>query len=100
MIQKLLALFRELPRIWPLMLDGRVPLFAKISAILAAILIVSPLDLLGDIPVLGLIDDAALLALVVHLFVRFSEGRVAQPAPQVRNVTPHDEVPTDRPALP
>jgi uncharacterized membrane protein YkvA (DUF1232 family) len=40
---------------------------------LAAVLIVSPLDILGDIPVIGLFDDVTLLALLVNLFVLVSE---------------------------
>jgi uncharacterized membrane protein YkvA (DUF1232 family) len=64
---------RKLPQVLPLMRDARVPLWAKVAAALAAVLIVSPLDLLGDIPVLGLLDDVALLMLVLHLFVTFGE---------------------------
>lgn len=65
----------ELPRIVPLFRDGRVPPWAKILTVLAAVLIVSPLDLLGDIPLLGFFDDGALLLFVVHLFVSFAEKR-------------------------
>ncbi len=65
----------ELPRLLPLFRDGRVPLWSKIVAGLAAALVISPLDLFGDIPLLGLVDDAALLLLIVHLFVAFAEKR-------------------------
>jgi uncharacterized membrane protein YkvA (DUF1232 family) len=65
----------ELPRLLPLLRDVRVPLWSKVLAGLAAALIISPLDLLGDIPLIGLLDDAALLLLVVHLFVAFAEKR-------------------------
>jgi uncharacterized membrane protein YkvA (DUF1232 family) len=65
----------ELPRLLPLFRDGRVPLWSKILAGLAAALVISPLDLFGDIPLLGLVDDAALLLLIVHLFVAFAEKR-------------------------
>ena len=92
---KLVTLSREIPRVWPLMRDARVPVMAKVGAVLAAVLIVSPLDIFGDIPVLGLIDDAALLAFVVHLFVRFSERAVANNAPIVRNVTPEGPSPAE-----
>jgi uncharacterized membrane protein YkvA (DUF1232 family) len=69
------VVYRELPRIVPLFRDGRVPAWAKVLAVLAAVLIVSPLDLLGDIPVVGLFDDAALLLFVAHQFVTFAEKR-------------------------
>jgi uncharacterized membrane protein YkvA (DUF1232 family) len=65
----------EIPRIVPLFRDARVPAWAKAAAVLAAVLIVSPLDLLGDIPLLGFFDDGALLLFVVHLFVSFAEKR-------------------------
>jgi len=67
----------ELPRLLPLYRDARVPTWAKVAAIAAAIFIISPLNVLGDIPLLGFFDDAALLAFVVHYFVRFAEGRIA-----------------------
>ena len=52
--------------------DGRVPGRLKWSALAAAVLVISPLDLLGDIPLLGVVDDAALLALVLAWFTRAS----------------------------
>lgn len=69
------AVRHEVPRIVPLFRDARVPAWSKALAILAAVLIVSPLDLFGDIPFLGFFDDGALLLFVVHLFVRFAEKR-------------------------
>jgi uncharacterized membrane protein YkvA (DUF1232 family) len=73
---RLFALLRsELPRVLPLLRDERVPMWSKILAGFFAALILSPIDLLGDIPLLGLLDDAALLLLVVHLFVGFAEKR-------------------------
>lgn len=85
---------RELPRVIPLYRDARVPLWAKIAAIAAALLVVSPLNILGDIPLLGFFDDAALLAFVVHYFVRFAEGRIANAfvVPNVKNVGPRATV--------
>ncbi len=71
---------REVPRVMPLMRDARVPLWAKLAAGAAAALVVSPIDLLGDIPVIGLVDDVALLVLVTHVFVGFAERRAARQA--------------------
>jgi uncharacterized membrane protein YkvA (DUF1232 family) len=76
-LRVLYAAKRELPRVLPLMRDTRVPLWAKIAASVAAVLIISPIDLLGDIPIIGLIDDVALLMLVIHVFVGFAERRTA-----------------------
>lgn len=48
--------------------DRRVPLYAKIPAILAAGLFFSPIDLIPDfIPVLGHIDDIIIIPLLIKL---------------------------------
>ncbi|MGA2392945.1 MAG: hypothetical protein ABSH03_06335 [Candidatus Lustribacter sp.] len=45
-----------------------VPLHLKLIALAGALLILSPINLLGDIPFLGLFDDVALLALLAGWF--------------------------------
>jgi uncharacterized membrane protein YkvA (DUF1232 family) len=45
-----------------------VPLHLKLVAAAAALVIISPLNVLGDIPFLGLFDDIALLALLAGWF--------------------------------
>jgi uncharacterized membrane protein YkvA (DUF1232 family) len=69
------AIKRELPRVVPLFRDPAVPLWAKLLTVAAALFIVSPLNILGDLPLLGFFDEAALLALVIHRFVSFAESR-------------------------
>lgn len=64
----------------PLMRDERVPFALKGLTAALAILIVSPIDIFGDIPVLGLLDDAALLSLVCYWFVRLAARHVYEPA--------------------
>lgn len=59
------AIFRALP----LARDARVPFSLKLGALAIALLIISPIDLFGDIPVLGALDDAALLTLLCMWFV-------------------------------
>jgi uncharacterized membrane protein YkvA (DUF1232 family) len=61
------------PRVLPLMRDHRVPQWLKVSAVAAACIIISPLDIFGDIPILGILDDATLLALLATLFVNTAE---------------------------
>ncbi len=83
----LAATRRAAVRLIPLFLDRRVPLWLKIGTIATGLLVLSPLDPLSDIPILGLypglgIDDAALLALLANLFVMFADRSV------MRNVTP------------
>jgi len=45
-----------------------VPLHLKLIALAGALLILSPINILGDIPFLGLFDDVALLALLAGWF--------------------------------
>ena len=72
---RLLRFFR-LARAWKsfaaafrMMRSPRVPVYLKIAVGLLALLILSPLNILGDIPVLGLFDDVALLSLLAGWFV-------------------------------
>jgi uncharacterized membrane protein YkvA (DUF1232 family) len=59
------AIFRTVP----LLRDRRVPLALKLIAAAFALVVISPVDLFGDIPVLGALDDAALLTLLCMWFV-------------------------------
>jgi len=68
---------RQLVRLPALLRSDRVPRRLKIVALVLALLIVSPLNVLGDIPLLGIADDAALLALLLNWFVGAAEGYVA-----------------------
>ena len=70
----------ELPRVLPLLRDARIPLRMKIAAGLAALFIISPLNILGDIPLLGFLDDAALLLFLAHWFVGYGERTLANAA--------------------
>jgi uncharacterized membrane protein YkvA (DUF1232 family) len=54
------------------LVDTRVPGRLKFLAVVATLFVLSPLNLLGDIPVLGAIDDTALLMLVLTWFTRAS----------------------------
>lgn len=56
--------------------DVRVPSWLKIGGLIAAALIISPLDPLADIPVLNIFDDAALLMLAAKMFLALSPAAV------------------------
>lgn len=71
---------KALPQVVPLMRDARVPVALKALAGAAAVLIVSPIDIFGDIPVLGALDDAALLTFAAVWFVRLA-ARHVEPVP-------------------
>src|SRR5215472_16654663 len=56
--------------------DIRVPLWLKIGGLIAAGVIVSPLDPFADIPFLNVLDDAALLMLAARIFFMLIPGDV------------------------
>ena len=60
----------------PLMRDARVPVGLKAGAAALALLIVSPIDIFSDIPVLGALGDAALLTLLCMWFVHVAAKHV------------------------
>lgn len=82
----LMAAGRNFRRMLPLMRDERVPLAMKAGTAMLALLIISPLDVFGDIPVLGLLDDAVLLTLLCSAFVWLATRLVE------KNVTPVREI--------
>lgn len=85
---------RSLPQLVPLFKHQHVPAWLKTITVMAALLIVSPLDIFSDIPVLGIFDDVALLALLLNFFVllaggfalRASQAESAQPGTAVRDM--------------
>ena len=64
----------------PLVRDARVPLPLKLIAAAIALLVISPIDIFSDIPVLGALDDAALLTLLCVWFVS-QASRHVEPVP-------------------
>ena len=65
------ALFAELRLAWRLMREPRVARYAKAVPVLAALYVLSPVDIIPDIlPVLGQMDDLGVLVLSVKLFLR------------------------------
>jgi uncharacterized membrane protein YkvA (DUF1232 family) len=94
-MKALWALRRNAVRVWRLFLDQRVPAGLKLVTAATALFVISPLDPLSDIPVLGVIDDALLLTLVAWLFVRFCPADVvaeytrAAEESRLKNVTPN-----------
>lgn len=73
---------RNFKRAWPLVRDERVPVALKAVTGVLALLIISPLDVFGDIPVLGILDDAVLLSLLCMAFVWMATQTLE------KNVTP------------
>lgn len=64
-------------RAFALARDARVPGHLKLLALLGAALIISPLNVLEYIPLLGIVDDVVLFGLLLSWFVRAAEGSLA-----------------------
>ena len=73
---------RHLPNLaklyWRLFLDGRVRLRAKSILVVAAIYLVSPLDLVPNLvfPFVGLVDDAVVAWVALRWFIASCPGAV------------------------
>jgi uncharacterized membrane protein YkvA (DUF1232 family) len=109
-VAELVDILRRLPSyirlVWALLRDGRVPWAQKL--ILAGILgyIVLPIDLVPDvIPVLGQLDDIAVILLGLDLFIRSAPqdivdehlARIAQDKDQLaRDIATADRLLGDR----
>jgi uncharacterized membrane protein YkvA (DUF1232 family) len=73
--KEVLDLVRKLPTyvrlVWGLLRDPRVPLLSKGLLVLLAGYLINPIDVIPDfIPVLGQLDDIAVVLLVLDLFIR------------------------------
>lgn len=62
---------KELLLMWALLRDARTPASAKLVAILAALYVISPVDLITDfLPILGWLDDGIVAYLLFKLAQR------------------------------
>lgn len=93
-LKTLWALRRQASRVARLFFDRRVPAPLKALTALGALIVVSPVDVLGDIPLVGVVDDTLLLMVLAWLFVRLcppdvvAEYGSAAAASRFKNVTP------------
>jgi uncharacterized membrane protein YkvA (DUF1232 family) len=64
---------------WRLFRDPRVFVLAKVLLVVGLVYVISPVDLLFDVlPILGWLDDAAVLVLTVGGFIRLCPPLVVQ----------------------
>ncbi len=72
-------LFNSFRIAWKLMWDSRVPMGAKVVPILTVLYVLSPIDLVPDmVPVLGQLDDLAIILLGIRLFIAVSPKDVVE----------------------
>jgi uncharacterized membrane protein YkvA (DUF1232 family) len=84
------ALRATIPRVLPMMRDPRVPFWLKAGTLAGTAFIISPVNLLGDIPVVGVVDDIALLSLLAMVFVKLASAQAegGEPEPELKTVHP------------
>jgi uncharacterized membrane protein YkvA (DUF1232 family) len=62
--------------------DGRISAWNKLLALLAVLYVISPIDLIPDVPVVGWLDDAGVVAAVaayyLHQFARRRQVRAGE----------------------
>lgn len=64
---------------WLLIKDNRVPLTTKLVPIIILLYVVSPIDILPDLlPILGQIDDLALIIVGLDIFINLSPRSLIQ----------------------
>jgi len=63
---------------WRLLTDRRVPAWVKLIPVAALVYLLSPIDLLPDLmlPVLGELDDVAIILLALKMFVDLSPSNI------------------------
>jgi uncharacterized membrane protein YkvA (DUF1232 family) len=71
---------RQLRLAWRLFLDRRVPLWTKLVPPVALAYVLSPIDILPDIPPMGLnqLDDIAVVLLGIKLFIELAPPDVVR----------------------
>ena len=71
---------RQLRLAWRLLLDRRVPLWTKVVPPVALAYVLSPIDILPDIPPMGLnqLDDIAVVLLGIKLFIELAPPEVVR----------------------
>lgn len=66
---RLFRIWRSFGNALRLMRSPRVPMHLKIVTGVLALVIISPINILGDIPLIGMFDDVALLGMLAGWFV-------------------------------
>ena len=97
-VAEAVELIRRIPTyvrlVWALLRDRRVPPQQKLTLVGIAAYLVLPIDLIPDfVPVLGQLDDVAVILLGLDLFIRSAPqdvveehvARIAQGSDQLRN---------------
>jgi len=93
----LAQLVRTLRLVWRLLFDSRVPVFPKLIILVAAVYVISPIDLIPDVILgLGQLDDIGIVILAIGLFIELCPRAIVEEhrraiAEQAGGTTPHAE---------
>ena len=72
-------LWADVKLAWRLTLDPDVPSYLKLIPAVVGVYLLSPFDLIpGFLPIIGQIDDLAILLLGIKLFIRLAPDEVVQ----------------------
>ena len=70
---------QEIRLVWALLRDPRVPGYLKLLPALFVVYLLVPFDLIpGFIPIIGQLDDLALLLILLPLFIRLAPDEVVE----------------------
>jgi uncharacterized membrane protein YkvA (DUF1232 family) len=69
---------------WGLLRDRRVPLHLKSIPLFVILYLISPLDLISGLPVIGQLDDLAILLFGLRLFVRLAPVEIVEEHREMR----------------
>lgn len=70
--------FQQIKLVYNLMLDGRVPALTKLIPVAAVAYLVLPIEPTDILPILGQLDDVALLMLGTRLFLELAPAEVVR----------------------
>ncbi len=84
--------FGQFTLAWKLLLDGRVPLLAKIIPLLAAAYVLFPIDFVPDVALgFGQLDDLAIFLIGLRLFIDVCPPDLVAELQKAANVPAHPE---------
>lgn len=72
----LIALRQAVIGLWRAFRDPKTPKLAKVLLVAAAVYVISPIDIVPDVmPILGWLDDAAIVPLALAAFAKLAARR-------------------------
>lgn len=75
-LMPLIALRQAVIGLWRAFRDPKTPKLAKVLLVAAAVYVISPIDIVPDVmPILGWLDDAAIVPLALAAFAKLAARR-------------------------